>query len=97
MNLTIVELGSCNQTHVSIGLDRRLRNGLNSGQLCAFLATKDTCEGDSGGPLQLMDEYKVSTVVGITSFGLSCGANVPSVYARVAFYLDWIENTVWPS
>lgn len=82
---------------MSLGLDRRLRNGLNGGQMCAFYAGRDTCEGDSGGPLQILDDYKVSTVVGITSFGLSCGANVPSVYARVSFYLEWIESIVWPS
>ncbi|XP_072382729.1 uncharacterized protein [Diabrotica undecimpunctata] len=56
----------------------------------------DTCEGDSGGPLQ--DSYGVGIkIVGITSFGKACGlTESPSVYTRVSYYVDWIERIVWP-
>lgn len=55
---------------------------------------KDTCLGDSGGPLTVR-EKKRHFLVGITSFGDSCGdADRPGVYTRVTSYLEWImENT----
>ncbi|XP_016998847.2 serine protease snake-like [Drosophila takahashii] len=54
---------------------------------------KDTCNGDSGGPLLVAYtgygcKYQV---MGITSVGTACGTpNVPSLYTRVHFYRDWI-------
>lgn len=53
----------------------------------------DTCEGDSGSALQLRQDGKFY-IVGVTSFGVSCGTSLPSFYARVASYLDWIEEYV---
>lgn len=59
---------------------------------------KDSCEGDSGGPLQYFPPTsKIATVVGIVSFGISCGTILPSIYTRVAYYVDWIEPYVWPN
>lgn len=52
-------------------------------------------QGDSGGPIQIYNVNGMSTVVGVTSFGISCGSLLPSVYTRVAFYIDWIESIVW--
>ncbi|XP_031624790.1 basement membrane proteoglycan-like isoform X2 [Contarinia nasturtii] len=75
------------------------RNGLIGGQYCAYdpHGRNDSCDGDSGGPLQYFATNKTSTVVGIVSFGVVCGApNFPSFYTRVAYYLDWIEDIVWP-
>ncbi|XP_018562095.1 serine protease persephone [Anoplophora glabripennis] len=63
---------------------------------------KDTCEGDSGGPLQVYyndNEVKcMYSVVGVTSFGKACGLakNTPGVYTRVSSYIKWIEDVVWP-
>jgi secreted trypsin-like serine protease len=54
--------------------------------------------GDSGGPLQIKDSFngeKFYTVVGVTSFGASCGSQIPGVYTRVSEYLQWIEDIVW--
>lgn len=51
------------------------------------------------GPLQYKTFVKQDSlyyIVGITSFGASCGSEVPGVYTRVAEYLDWIESVVWP-
>ena len=38
------------------------------------------------------------TVIGITSVGFGrCGKiGVPTVYANIYNYLDWIESIVWP-
>lgn len=32
--------------------------------------------------------------VGIISFGIGYGS-LPSIYTRVAYYLEWIEPIVW--
>lgn len=68
-------------------------------QLCAHTVEggKDTCHGDSGGPLQVTteDHNCVYYLVGVTSFGFSCGGPVPGVYTKVSAYLDWVESVVW--
>lgn len=75
------------------------RGILNETQICAGrqFGQEDTCQGDSGGPLQVFhhEYFCMYSIVGITSFGLSCGTKVPGVYTRVYPYLDWIENIVW--
>lgn len=78
---------------------RSLPHGIELGQICANdpQARNDACQGDSGGPLQIFHPNGMSTLVGVTSFGIACGSTLPSVYARVAFYIDWIESIVWPN
>lgn len=61
--------------------------------LCAGVdqGGKDSCEGDSGGPL--LDAQGVQ--VGIVSFGVGCGlAQYPGVYSRVSNYMEWIESVL---
>lgn len=68
-------------------------------QLCyGGVEGKDTCSGDSGGPLQALSQrvYCSYTLYGITSYGDGCAASVPGVYTKVASYLNWIEGIVWP-
>lgn len=78
-----------------------LRNGIIQGQYCAYdpKARNDSCQGDSGGPLQYFadKESGIATVLGIISVGFGCGTALPSLYTRVAAYLDWIEPIVWPA
>jgi len=90
----------CNDTYKS-DTSRKLRSGIiDSIQICAgsALTGADTCQGDSGGPLQIdREESCTYSIVGITSFGRSCGIpNVPGVYTRVSHYIEWIEEIVWP-
>ncbi|KAL9706886.1 hypothetical protein quinque_010404, partial [Culex quinquefasciatus] len=76
---------------------RKLRSGLHEHHICASDVLTDTCEGDSGGPLQvkLMHNFRETPfVVAVTSFGLPCGTSNPGVYTRVAPYLDWIVATM---
>jgi len=53
-----------------------------------------TCQGDSGGPL--MYEYQGRWYLnGVVSYGASdcgVGTGLPSVYARVSYYLPWIRS-----
>ena len=100
-NVATIPLESCNQTLVEYN---RLSNQpalreLSDTQLCALNAVekRDACQGDSGGPLFLNDaKTGLSTIVGVISFGVSCGTLLPGVYTRIAKYIDWIEYYVWP-
>ena len=53
----------------------------------------DTCQGDSGGPLFSFNENtNKSVLVGITSWGISCGyLGLPGVYTRVSAFTEWIR------
>ncbi|KAJ8705693.1 hypothetical protein PYW08_012739 [Mythimna loreyi] len=81
---------------------RHLLNGFNGTiQMCYGdeLGEKDTCEGDSGGPLQAKPYLSrcLHTVIGVTSYGRNCGySGQPGIYTRVKFYVPWIESVVWP-
>lgn len=97
-------LTQCNSILLEYNEERDLpaiRDGISENQYCAYdpNGKKDSCEGDSGGPLQMIDtNSNVARVVGVISFGVgACGAAIPSVYTRVASYLDWIESIVWPN
>ncbi|XP_044314768.1 phenoloxidase-activating factor 1-like [Drosophila rhopaloa] len=68
----------------------------NKSQLCVGSTKhKDTCNGDSGGPL-LISYYGKNCryqVMGIISLGLSCDTpNIPSIFTRVHFYRHWIKK-----
>lgn len=69
-------------------------------QICAGgLKKRDSCVGDSGGPLQAvarqMGKLKI-VQFGIVSFGKrNCAqADTPAVYTSVAHYLQWILETI---
>ncbi|XP_031624690.1 serine protease persephone-like [Contarinia nasturtii] len=76
------------------------RYGISDGQYCTFdpIEKNDACIGDSGGPVQLIDnkDPKNVTIVAIVSFGMSCGLDLPGINTRVAHYISWIESVVWP-
>jgi secreted trypsin-like serine protease len=65
-------------------------------EICAgFLeGGDDSCQGDSGGPLAVdIDNEKL--LVGVTSSGIGCGLkNSPGRYTYIAYFADWIENTI---
>jgi len=72
---------------------------IGDSMLCAGMddGSRDTCPGDSGGPLikrvQVGDAF-VDTLVGVASWGEGCGAVMrPGVYARVSWAADFIRET----
>lgn len=94
-------LSACNSTLLEYNVQVNhpsLRNGISESQSCAYdpQSRNDACQGDSGGPLQTFSSPAIGKVVGVVSFGISCGTILPGVYTRVAYYLDWIESIVWP-
>jgi V8-like Glu-specific endopeptidase len=69
---------------------------ITDNMLCAGYhgTPKDTCQGDSGGPLVIRNGQGSDWLqVGIVSYGGTCATNY-GVYAKVANYLDWIEQYV---
>ncbi|CAK8686123.1 tryptase-2-like [Clavelina lepadiformis] len=75
----------------------RIRYGAayNSHQhLCGgdwFYGSKDSCKGDSGGPLACQLEDGSWYVAGIVSWGVGCGRpGTPGMYTNVRRYEDWI-------
>ncbi|XP_035913539.1 brachyurin-like [Anopheles stephensi] len=52
---------------------------------------RSACNGDSGGPLAVQEGGSLQ--IGVVSFGSAagCAVGMPSVYARVSFFLGWIE------
>nr|CAD7198292.1 unnamed protein product [Timema douglasi] len=77
---------------------------IDATQLCVGADMgKDSCYGDSGGPLmdwKLSNELNKTVVVqvGIVSFGtVRCADKyTPAVYTRVTAYLDWILANIEP-
>lgn len=71
---------------------------LVSTQLCAggdF--AKDSCDGDSGGPLMRLSQQKQWFLEGVVSFGNRCGLQGwPGIYTNVRSYIIWIQNTLKP-
>ncbi|XP_031619380.1 ankyrin repeat domain-containing protein 50-like [Contarinia nasturtii] len=94
VNLTSMPLQECNSKVVTRGR-AQYRNGLFEGQYCAFGGgSRGSCRVYSGGPLQYL-KTNTSTIVGIVPISDRCGLNIPNIYTRVAYYVDWIESIVW--
>lgn len=56
--------------------------------VCAFEVGKDSCLGDSGGPLTAHGK-----LYGIVSWGRGCATHFPGVYTSVVAFSDWIKKT----
>lgn len=74
---------------------------IHDSQLCAGgVPDKDSCGGDSGGPLMYPGRARGVGVRyvqrGIVSYGSKrCGVGgYPGVYTRVAYYMKWILDNI---
>jgi secreted trypsin-like serine protease len=55
---------------------------------------RDTCKGDSGGPLMLFKNGRWQ-LIGLTSYGGICGSpGFPGIYTRIAYYDLYIEQII---
>lgn len=66
--------------------------------ICAGLPSggKDSCHGDSGGPLMVFDEQSDQwKQIGIVSWGEGCAEpNYYGVYTRLSHYADWVTAQI---
>uniref|UniRef100_A0A182S527 CLIP domain-containing serine protease n=1 Tax=Anopheles funestus TaxID=62324 RepID=A0A182S527_ANOFN len=95
LRVPILDNEACSDAFSSIRLE------IISTQLCAGGEKgKDSCRGDSGGPLMRYGDDRSSVkhwyLVGVVSFGLEqCGTDgVPGVYTRMSEYMDWVLETM---
>lgn len=69
-------------------------SGINENMLCAGPKEggKDSCYGDSGGPL-MVQQSGTWKQLGAVSWGVECGGqNQYGVYAKVPNYIDWFRQ-----
>ncbi|XP_031616424.1 serine protease easter-like [Contarinia nasturtii] len=99
-----IEINGVPNTHCNNMYRARLIT-LTTKQLCAGGEEgKDSCNGDSGGPLMVKHvldgnaTHIIYYLVGVVSFGRTpCGqAGWPGVYTRVDQYVDWIKDNIKP-
>ncbi|TXH78005.1 MAG: trypsin-like serine protease [Lysobacteraceae bacterium] len=70
---------------------------VTSAHLCAGYprGAKDTCRGDSGGPMLAHDDAMRPIQVGVVSFGYGCARpGFYGVYTRISSHADWLKKTV---
>ncbi|XP_055302911.1 trypsin-4 [Sitodiplosis mosellana] len=68
--------------------------GIIESMICAGKDSRDSCSGDSGGPLMVMDGHTWYQA-GVVSWGIGCGSGrYPGVYTRVSSFLQWIEKNL---
>ncbi|XP_066967374.1 phenoloxidase-activating enzyme 1-like [Macrobrachium rosenbergii] len=100
VNVTVIDRLRCSVTEANDLVTNPF--GITEDMICAGDVGKDSCSGDSGGPLSIRSSKNFScehTVVGVVSYGIGswgsrCG--LLGVYTRVSSYLDWITGYVAP-
>ncbi|XP_031631269.1 phenoloxidase-activating factor 1 isoform X2 [Contarinia nasturtii] len=92
VRLPITDMYDCINTYKSYNIN------IGPGQVCAGgMRAKDSCLGDSGGPLMYYDRKNgIWVASGIVSFGAEkCGTvGISGVYTNVEYYMLWILNTL---
>lgn len=84
-NLRVISLQECAKVHPQL-------NTARPAQLCTWMKNRDSCDGDSGGPLLWLDpKTNRFQLAGLVSFGAVCASNAPAVYTDVASFLPWIQ------
>ncbi|XP_067012205.2 brachyurin [Anabrus simplex] len=68
--------------------------GISHTQVCTGGSRgTNTCSGDSGGPVVVLEEDGVPTEIGLVSIGFNkCERGWPSAHTRLTSFLDFIEN-----
>ena len=70
-------------------------SSVTDNMICAEAFGRDSCKGDSGGPLAFEEEDGKYTQIGIVSWGDTCGKTGKlDVYTRVNTLLSWVKQHV---
>ncbi|CAK1604231.1 unnamed protein product [Parnassius mnemosyne] len=68
---------------------------ITDNMVCAGRGRRDSCAGDSGGPLLCRDRNMRYILQGITSFGDGCGKRGKyGIYTRTAGYVTWMRDVM---
>ncbi|CAG9560486.1 unnamed protein product [Danaus chrysippus] len=68
---------------------------ITDNMVCAGRGHRDSCAGDSGGPLLCKDRYKRYVLQGITSFGDGCGKRGKyGIYTKTSGYVTWMYDVM---
>ena len=87
VNVPIVADADCRRAY------RKVEGFEAATMICAGAGGRDTCSGDSGGPLIVRDAAGDPLQVGVTSFGRGCArARFPGVYVEVPAVLDFVTD-----
>lgn len=93
VNLPIIANDKCQDMYDTAGHKKDIKTTF----VCAGYSTggKDSCEGDSGGPLMIQRPDGHWTLIGTVSHGIKCAEpNLPGVYMRTSSYRLWIDAIV---
>jgi len=85
----------CQTLYDSLG-DNTYDFSITNNMMCADSSNegKDSCYGDSGGPLiRKGSSNEKDMLVGVVSWGVGC-ATYPGVYSRISSQVDWIKEQV---
>ena len=75
------------------GLPHTSRQAKNKRNYYVTKPGKDSCDGDSGGPL-ICSISKKAILLGVVSHGSGCGEEgKPGIYAKVDFFADWFKKS----
>lgn len=93
VDVPLIENQECENLHKKRGINVVLYPEM----LCAGYAYggKDSCKGDSGGPLMVRQKDGRWVLVGLVSAGFSCGQpGQPGIYHRISHTAAWISYLV---
>lgn len=97
LQVPIITNKQCKESYKRIGqFDDNIQ--FDDRVVCAGYATggKDSCNGDSGGPLMLPLENNGTFPfyqIGVVSWGEGCARpNVPGIYTNIQYHAEWIKE-----
>ena len=96
LNLPLVEQTKCG-AHMKSALNARSpgvgnKFVLSSSEVCAGGDSQDACTGDGGSPLVCQAVSGRWVVVGLVTWGVGCGGEIPGVYVGIAQAKEWIQR-----
>uniref|UniRef100_A0AB38ZE82 Venom S1 protease 18 n=1 Tax=Ectomocoris sp. TaxID=3104572 RepID=A0AB38ZE82_9HEMI len=88
-NLKVIDFNQCPEYYKTLRTE-------DPNQFCTYGHDKDTCTGDSGGPVVWLDpETNRYTQVGLVSYGKGCASeDIPGVNTDVFHFIHWIKKTI---
>jgi len=89
VNVTVLNNTDCNEAYANEWED------ITESMICARYVGKNSCNGDSGGPLITVEASGYYSLIGVMSWGKGCADPLyPGVYFRVTQHLPWIQENM---